>query len=78
MSKPIHAQLIRDFATCEDKGSFPLVSRVSKCRNAETYSCSTDLGFRIPRFRDLRRLGILPFGFPGAEMSKHIHAKSMI
>jgi hypothetical protein len=40
MPKPIHTKIIRsfpyqDFVTCDDEGSFPLVSRVPKCRNAE-------------------------------------------
>jgi hypothetical protein len=46
------------------------------CRNAETHSCYTNSGFRIPRFCDWRRRGVLPFGFPGAETPKPIHAKS--
>jgi hypothetical protein len=32
-------------------------------------------GFRVPGFCDLRKRGVLPFGFPGVETPKPIHAK---
>jgi hypothetical protein len=38
-AKPIQSFALQDFATCEDKGSCPLVFRVPKHRKAKTYSC---------------------------------------
>jgi hypothetical protein len=62
----------RDFATGEDEGSCPWVSRVPKCRNLFTLN---RFGVCVPGFRDWRRRGVLPLGFPGAETPKPIHAK---
>jgi hypothetical protein len=63
----------RDFTTCENEGSCPLVSRVPKRRNLFTLN-RFGVSY-IPGFHDWRKRGVLPFGFPGAETPKPIHAK---
>jgi hypothetical protein len=80
--KPIHAKPIRgfayrDFTTGEDEGSCPWVSRVPKRRNLFTLNRFGVSGMPKHRnlFSDWRRRGVLPLGFPGAEMPKPIHAK---
>jgi hypothetical protein len=59
----------RDFATCENEGSYPLVSWVPKPKpiHAKPAHPQSASGFRVPGFRDLRKRGVLPFGFLGAE-----------
>jgi hypothetical protein len=62
----------RDFVTCENEGSCPLVSRVPKRRNLFTLN---RFGVSYTGISRLAKRGVLPFGFPGAETPKPIHAK---
>jgi hypothetical protein len=62
----------QDFATCENEGSYPLVSRVPKRQNLFTLN---QFGVSYTRISRLRKQGVLPFGFPGAKMPKPIHGK---
>jgi hypothetical protein len=73
-AKPIRSLALRDFATCEDKGSCPLVFR---CRNAEKPNLFMLSQFGVSHLVTCEDKGSYPLVFRcrNTEKPKPIHAK---